>query len=159
MAKIEYEVLVAAAASLGYAELPVAAEVDEAMKADEGFLRKVGHGLQIIHHIHCAGQQNCLPWPVSTDIKQTWCSRGEKKMIPCECLFLAHRFTTHSSTSTSSRADYSAPRQSGHLLLRTAFQTCCSTKTRCKPCLLSWNPVFYSHRGLCGICFCGHSKG
>mmetsp|Transcript_9744 Transcript_9744/g.12804 ORF Transcript_9744/g.12804 Transcript_9744/m.12804 type:complete len:125 (-) Transcript_9744:248-622(-) len=47
--KIDYEVLAAAAVSLEYNELPPIADVNENMKQDEQFQRKVHHALLDIH--------------------------------------------------------------------------------------------------------------
>ena len=64
--KLVYAVLREAAASLGYEELPPEAEVDEAMKADDTFLRKVHHALLDMHVMD--GQLVCpetgRPFPV-----------------------------------------------------------------------------------------------
>jgi len=49
--KIDYDVLVVAAASLGCIDLPKGPEVTEALKTDEDFLRKVHHALFDIHLI------------------------------------------------------------------------------------------------------------
>ena len=49
LGKIEYGALVEGAAALGCTDLPPAVEVDTAMKADEGFLRKVHHALLDLH--------------------------------------------------------------------------------------------------------------
>lgn len=51
MKKIEYDVLVTAAASLGYADLPATSDLTAELKADEAFLRKVHHALFDLHLI------------------------------------------------------------------------------------------------------------
>jgi multifunctional methyltransferase subunit TRM112 len=49
LGKIEYGALVEGAAAMGFTDLPASEDVDEAMKADEGFLRKVHHALLDLH--------------------------------------------------------------------------------------------------------------
>jgi len=55
--KVDYPALVAGAVALGYTELPPAETVDEAMKTDEAFLRKVHHALLDLHMLE--GQLLC----------------------------------------------------------------------------------------------------
>eukprot|EP00614_Pseudopedinella_elastica_P005089 CAMPEP_0172594722 /NCGR_PEP_ID=MMETSP1068-20121228/14187_1 /TAXON_ID=35684 /ORGANISM="Pseudopedinella elastica, Strain CCMP716" /LENGTH=117 /DNA_ID=CAMNT_0013392903 /DNA_START=57 /DNA_END=410 /DNA_ORIENTATION=- len=47
--KIEYGVLVEAAAALGFTDLPPAHDLTEELKADESFLAKVHHALLDLH--------------------------------------------------------------------------------------------------------------